>query len=174
MFFIRKQPIVYVFTAQAAIYSIALSLLLAACSPTLNWREVQLDTAGVQALLPCKPDHAVREVQLAGATHSMEMLGCEAAGATFTVAVLQVAHDQAQSVKAALQASDKATHSDYQTHGGVVVQAAIYGTPQAQRDGPSALSSQALETFFGSVQLMRAPARASSGTHVIPSASAAH
>jgi len=133
-------------------------MLSLGCSPALNWREVQLDTAGVQALLPCKPDHAVREVQLAGGVRSMEMLGCEAAGATFTVAVLQVAPEQAISVKAALQASDKASHSYYQTHGGVVVQAAIYGTPQAQSDGPSALSSQAVKTFFGSVRLMQAPA----------------
>jgi hypothetical protein len=163
MFFIKKQPVVHIYTAQAATYLIALSMLLAACSPALNWREVRPDTADVRALLPCKPDHAAREVQLAGASHSMEMLGCEAAGATFTVAVLSVAPEQAARVKAALQAGDKATHSHYQTHGGVVVQAAIYGTPQAQRDGPSALSSQAVETFFGSVQLVQAPARASSG-----------
>lgn len=62
---------------------------LAACSPTFNWREIQLGDEGTVALLPCKPDRATREVGLAGATASLSMVGCEAGGAMFTVARLE-------------------------------------------------------------------------------------
>lgn len=42
------------------------ALMLAACSPALNWRSVPLDGAALTATLPCKPDHAVRTVEMAG------------------------------------------------------------------------------------------------------------
>lgn len=56
---------------------------LGACSPALNWREVRFDT--LVSLLPCKPDHGERTVQLAGQDLAMRMLGCEAAGGLFAI-----------------------------------------------------------------------------------------
>ena len=69
------------------------SALLAACSPTFNWRAASLDieASTLAAMLPCKPDQAVRSVVLGTNTLSLHMLGCEAGGATFTVAGAQVA-----------------------------------------------------------------------------------
>ena len=61
-------------------------LALCACSPTFNWRTVQLDTPGAEVLLPCKPDRGVRSVALAGQSLEMSMVGCDAGGATFAVA----------------------------------------------------------------------------------------
>ncbi len=66
---------------------------LAACNPTLNWREVQLGK--LRTLLPCKPDSATRSVVLAGQTVAMEVSGCEAAGTLFALSRIQSA-DAAQ------------------------------------------------------------------------------
>ncbi len=57
-----------------------------ACSPAFNWREAPVGGDGLVALLPCKPDRATRDVTLAGERVALEMAGCEAGGATFTVA----------------------------------------------------------------------------------------
>lgn len=65
--------------------------LVSACSPALNWRLVEPEPGGLRALLPCKPDHASREVPLLGDARSLRMAGCEADGALFAVAVLDLA-----------------------------------------------------------------------------------
>ena len=56
-----------------------------ACSPTLNWREVRVESTPLTAMMPCKPDKAAREVPMAGRTVSLTALSCEAGGATFAV-----------------------------------------------------------------------------------------
>jgi hypothetical protein len=61
------------------------SLALAACSPTLNWRELRIDPAGLKATLPCKPEQGARRVALAGREVEMAGLGCDAGGATFAI-----------------------------------------------------------------------------------------
>lgn len=63
------------------------ALLLAACSPALNWREVRPGNTRLSLLLPCKPDKAEKIVPLGGQPTALAMLGCDAAGATFAVAV---------------------------------------------------------------------------------------
>ncbi|XAH24162.1 hypothetical protein AAFF27_02945 [Xylophilus sp. GW821-FHT01B05] len=72
----------------AALLTCAVSL--AGCTPDLNWREVQLPPTPLQALLPCKPDDGERPVMLAGQALRMHMLGCDAAGATFTLAWVEL------------------------------------------------------------------------------------
>ncbi len=71
-------------------------LTLQACSPGLNWRTVQL--GHLSTLLPCKPDSASRPVSLAGQTVTMEMTGCEAAGAMFAISRIKAA-DAAQALQ---------------------------------------------------------------------------
>lgn len=61
---------------------------LAACSPSLNWRTVPV--AQLAALLPCKPDYAERQVDLAGTPRALSMWGCEAGGAMFAVSHLRI------------------------------------------------------------------------------------
>ena len=58
---------------------------MAACSPTFDWREVRAESAGLRAMLPCKPDKESRMLPMAGRQVKVEMLGCEAGGATFAV-----------------------------------------------------------------------------------------
>ncbi len=160
MFYPSKSPIVQVFTAQAATLLVAIGLfgMVAACTPAFNWRDVGFDGAPVTALLPCKPDRGERTVALAGAPRQMVMVGCETGGATFTVALVNT-QDLAQvpTVLAQLRAANKATQSRYLQHGPWVVQASIYGTPSAERDGPGALSNEVAETFFKGITLAGKP-----------------
>ena len=69
---------------------LACVLALAACSPAFNWREVRLDGTRLHLLLPCKPDKAQKLVPLGGQPTLLSMLGCDAGGATFAVAVADV------------------------------------------------------------------------------------
>lgn len=146
--------------AQTALYLIAIVVCIgaAACTPAFNWREVRFDDLPVAALLPCKPDRATRTLPIAGAPRTMVMAGCKAGGAMFTVAVVTVdPASQIALVQKDLQAANQATHSQYQSHGRVLVQASVYGEPKAGSDGPSALSTQAVETFMAGVKLAGTP-----------------
>lgn len=67
------------------------ALLLAACDPTFNWREVRADTSDLLAMLPCKPDRATRPVTLGGQSVELTMAGCDAGGATFAVSYATLA-----------------------------------------------------------------------------------
>lgn len=160
MFQYLKQAYMTVLPAQAAHFLIVLGLLgmMLGCTPAFNWREVSFDGLPVSALLPCKPDRGTRSIPLAGVPRDMAMAGCQAGGATFTVAVVNAGDAAtATQVTAALKNANQATHSQYASHGGLVVQASIYGTPQADRDGPGALSTQAVDTFFSNIKLAGKP-----------------
>jgi hypothetical protein len=159
MFYIPNHALAQQNNARAAHLLIVLGLALTAlaCTPAFNWREVAFDGLPVVALLPCKPDRGERSVPLAGAPRQMVMAGCKAGEAMFTVAIVRVDDAGVEQVKAELRAANKATKSEYFQHGGIVVQASVYGTPQGQSDGPGALSSQAMETFFSGIQLAGKP-----------------
>jgi hypothetical protein len=64
---------------------LAATAALTACSPTFNWREVRAEPTPLKAMLPCKPDNGAREVPMAGRQVSLEVLGCDAGGATFAL-----------------------------------------------------------------------------------------
>ncbi|MGV8806000.1 MAG: hypothetical protein ACWA6Y_13695 [Polaromonas sp.] len=70
------------------------TLALAACSPAFNWREVRPDNTRLSFLLPCKPDKAQKVVPLGGPSTPLAMLGCDAGGATFAVAVADLGQAQ--------------------------------------------------------------------------------
>lgn len=58
-------------------------MVLWACTPALNWREVRLeadDGSTLTALLPCKPDQATRTQVLGGERLNLSMLGCSTGG----------------------------------------------------------------------------------------------
>ena len=77
-------------------------LALGACSPALNWREVRLENTRLSLLLPCKPDKAQKLVPLGGQPTMLSMLGCDADGATFAVAVADLG-DAAQAASVLAQ-----------------------------------------------------------------------
>lgn len=68
-----------------------LGLCAAACSPALNWRTVTLDAPGLELLLPCKPERAVRTVEWSpGSEVVLTMHGCDVDGTTFAVSYLRL------------------------------------------------------------------------------------
>ena len=63
--------------------------LLAACSPTLNWRDVDVGPQ-TRVQFPCRPEHAERSLVLAGAPMRAGMWVCDAGGLSWSVTVLDV------------------------------------------------------------------------------------
>ncbi|RYX91360.1 MAG: hypothetical protein EOO28_26075 [Comamonadaceae bacterium] len=61
---------------------------LGGCSPAFNWRDARFENAGLTALLPCKPDRGSKPVVMAGRPVTLSMMGCEAGGAMFAVAMV--------------------------------------------------------------------------------------
>ena len=67
-----------------------MACVLAACTPTLDWREARPDGSGLTAMFPCKPGGHARKVALAGAAVEMSLFACTAGGATFAVGFADV------------------------------------------------------------------------------------
>lgn len=65
--------------------ALAALMLLSACSPAFDWRELQPEGSGVSVLFPCKPDRHARPLRLVNQKVTMEMLVCEAGAVTFAV-----------------------------------------------------------------------------------------
>jgi hypothetical protein len=64
---------------------------LAACNPTFNWREAHWEQdVALKVMLPCKPDQGSRPMRVADQALNLRMLGCEAGGTLFAVAVVDV------------------------------------------------------------------------------------
>ncbi|MBI5908193.1 MAG: hypothetical protein HY853_06395 [Burkholderiales bacterium] len=129
-------------------------LLLMACNPAFNWREVRPDNTGLTLLLPCKPDQAQRSVPLGGQPTELAMLGCDAGGATFAIAVATLAAPgEAGQVSAALAGWQTATLTHIKAGAEQVTLLKVPGAalqPQAvrvratgQRADGSAVQSQA-------------------------------
>lgn len=64
---------------------LAASFLAVGCSPAFDWREIQVGSTGLKAMLPCKPDKGSREMPIAGRAVALQALGCDTGGATFAV-----------------------------------------------------------------------------------------
>jgi hypothetical protein len=87
-------------------------MLISACTPTLNWREVRFeapDGTTLKAELPCKPDAATRKQQLGGSQVELSMMGCSANDTTFTLSRVPLVDPlSAPKVLAAWQAAAEA------------------------------------------------------------------
>lgn len=80
------------FFARFALFCTGL-MLMSACTPTLNWREVRLqspDGSTLKAELPCKPDSATRKQQLGDIQVELSMMGCAVNDVTFTLSRIPV------------------------------------------------------------------------------------
>lgn len=75
---------------------------LAACEPTLDWRQIRPAGWQLGVHLPCRPDQHERQVQLAGRSVAMGMVSCRADDHLFAVTSADV--QEPQHVTAALQA----------------------------------------------------------------------
>jgi hypothetical protein len=61
------------------------ALGLAACSPSLNWREIRPEASELVALFPCKPDRFARTLMLAGNSVEMRLMSCSVDGVTYAL-----------------------------------------------------------------------------------------
>jgi hypothetical protein len=69
---------------------LALAYAAAACTPTLDWRELRIDGTMLLALFPCKPSGHARNLALAGVTVEMTLTACSTGGATYAVSFADV------------------------------------------------------------------------------------
>lgn len=60
-------------------------MMIVACTPALDWRQLTLDDTGVSVMLPCKPSVYERKVELAGTTLTMTLRACSTEQATWAV-----------------------------------------------------------------------------------------
>lgn len=63
-----------------------LATLLAACAPTLNWRDVRPDDSHAQLQFPCKPVGQQRRLPLAGVAVKLTLHACSAGDRTWGLA----------------------------------------------------------------------------------------
>lgn len=80
------------------------ALLLAACSPEFDWREIRAVEHGWSALLPGKPVTMTRRIHLEALEVPMTMHGARVREAAFTVAVVDLPDDTPQTRATALAA----------------------------------------------------------------------
>lgn len=128
-----------------------------ACSPAFNWREVRPDGTALSLLLPCKPDKAQQTVPMDGRPTALTLLGCDAGGAAFAVAVADLG--QAAAVPAVLlqwQAATLAgiraappTAVPFPVPGALVAPSPVLVRAQGQRPDGSVVHSHALYLAHG-------------------------
>lgn len=123
-------------------------LAMLACTPELNWREVQLGP--ITVLLPCKPDHAQRIVRIAAADAPMQMVGCKTAEAQYAVSRVHVM-DPAQ-ITAIQSAWYAATVANLKTSTvqsrAVKIPRSLTGVRLANRIGNQRISSDEFELLI--------------------------
>jgi hypothetical protein len=87
--------------------TLALTLILSACSPAQNWRDIAFEGSTLKAQLPCKPDRTTRTVPLGGLSVDLQVAGCESG--TAMVAVMTAALPAGSDAVAVLSGWQKAT-----------------------------------------------------------------
>lgn len=93
-------------------------VLLAACSPTFDWRDARFPEAGdAQALFPCKPDRLSRSLRLAGEDVRFALASCRTGSLTFAFGSAELgdarrAGEALTQMQEAVSANLRATPSD--------------------------------------------------------------
>jgi hypothetical protein len=80
------------------------ALLMAACAPDYNWREVRSPGQGYLVMLPGKPAEMTRTIRLQALEVPMTMKGARVGETSFTVAVARLPDDSQATREAALAA----------------------------------------------------------------------
>lgn len=108
--------------------------LCEACSPAIDWREMQPAGAHLRMALPCRPASHQRSVPLAGESVEMTLLACQVEAGTFAVGYAEM-RDPAR-VGVALRALIDAARTNVQGQSLVLSPAQVPGMtpqPEAQR-----------------------------------------
>jgi cell division septation protein DedD len=107
---------------------------LAACTPTLNWRETRPADSAVSLLFPCKPDRFTRSLVLAGEKVQMALNSCAAGDVTYALSHAEFI--DAARVSSAVQAMQAAAAGNLGGSAAVVSPLAVPGmtpNPLTQR-----------------------------------------
>lgn len=132
--------------------------MVAACSPTFNWREVRVESTSLTAMMPCKPDKAAREVPMAGRQVHLTALSCEAGGATFAVLFADI-HEPARLGEVLAQwkvatlanlRSTTAQETPFLPHGALAVPQSLQVVASGRRPDGSKVESHAAYFAHGS------------------------
>ncbi|WP_074300918.1 hypothetical protein [Paraburkholderia phenazinium] len=86
----------------AGVCMLAVGGLLAACSPTYDWRTVMNNDNGYTVDLPAKPGNDARQIDVGGTSMQMAMQTAEAGKAVFAVGTLMLPSDDPQTQRTAL------------------------------------------------------------------------
>jgi hypothetical protein len=81
---------------------VAVSGLLAGCSPTYDWRTVMNNDNGYTVDLPAKPSNDARQIDIGGTSMRMAMQTAEAGNAVFAVGTVILPSDDPQTQRTAL------------------------------------------------------------------------
>lgn len=122
------------------------ALVLAACAPEYNWRELRSVDHGWSVMLPGKPATLSRRIRLDAVEVEMTMQGAKVGDTSFTVAVAELPEDTPAARAAALAAMRTGMLRN------------IEGTVQAQRDTAVAAIDPA-GTAVGELPALRLEAR---------------
>lgn len=107
---------------------------LVACTPALNWREIQPEGSELFALFPCKPERFARSVPLAGAKVEMRMSSCVADDVTYAVAYAVVSGPaKVEAAIGELRAAATVNIAGFATELGAVSVPGMTPNPLAQR-----------------------------------------
>jgi hypothetical protein len=85
---------------------LAVTLVLVACYPELDWREVTSASGGYTVLMPARPDMAQREVLVAGVALMMSMTSVRREGMAFGAAYADIPRDHARHAEILAAARD--------------------------------------------------------------------
>ena len=108
----------------------AFTLVLAACAPALDWRDVRAVGSSLQMQFPCRPQLQERTVRLAGASVRLALQACSAGGQTWGLGLADVG-DPAR-VEAALTELRAAAAANLGTQAAALRPLAVPGaTPHA-------------------------------------------
>ncbi|MFC3109230.1 hypothetical protein ACFQAT_02075 [Undibacterium arcticum] len=128
-------------TGRSVLAVSACTLLLLACSPKFDWREVHGKDAPFVVVLPAKPSSIARQINLNGTTVTMQMTAAEVDGVTFAIGTAEL--PDAAKAQAALPAMKKALVSNIKgTVKSESSAAAAQGAPGGKRQ-TSSLSIEA-------------------------------
>ncbi len=90
----------------ARAFVLAVALLLAACYPELDWREVVSADGRYTVLMPARPEHQQREVVVGGVTLAMSMASVRKTGMAFGAAYADIPDGHARRAELVAAARD--------------------------------------------------------------------
>lgn len=135
--------------------TLAVVLLLSACSPTFNWRSVRTEDTGLGLLMPCKPDAAKKILPMGEHLAELKLLSCNAGDATFAVASADLADAASTTLVLAqwqvaalanIQATSSAVSSPFKLMGASALPAAVMVKAQGKR--PDGVPTNSETVYF--------------------------